>query len=48
MRFIGAIGVTIVSAVFFPFGSARQLGLSFGLMLLCVCFDSLIEQAGKR
>lgn len=48
MRVLGGLAITIISSVFFPFGSARQLWLSLGLALLCICFDSLIERAGKR
>lgn len=48
MRFLGGIGITLISMAAFPVWSGRQLLLSLGIGLVCVCFDSLIDRAGRN
>lgn len=48
MQIIAGLGLTIISSVFFPIGSVRQIVLSGGMALVCMCFDRLIERAGRQ
>jgi hypothetical protein len=46
MRFIASVGLVIISSMFFPLGSGHQLGLMFGMLLVAIGFDMLIQRAG--
>lgn len=46
MRFVGGLGITLISVALFPVWSWRQLLFTLGLGLLCIVFDELIRRAG--